>query len=83
MAIQSVEALRGFSLDVPAGAMVGLVGRNGAGKTTLMRTVMGHLAVARGRMRFDGPRPRRACPATAAPRSASATCPRTAGWCRS
>ena len=53
VAIQSMEALRGFSLAVPAGAMVGVVGRNGAGKTTLMRAVMGHLAVARGRVRFE------------------------------
>ena len=52
--IQSVEALRGISLAVPDGAMVGLVGRNGAGKTTLMRSVMGHLAVRAGRIVFDG-----------------------------
>jgi len=52
--IQNVEALRGLSLTVPDGAMVGLVGRNGAGKTTLMRSVMGHLPVRSGRMVFDG-----------------------------
>ena len=52
--IQSVEALRGISLVVPDGAMVGLVGRNGAGKTTLMRSVMGHLPVRAGRIVFDG-----------------------------
>jgi branched-chain amino acid transport system ATP-binding protein len=52
--IQSVEALRGISLTVPGGAMVGLVGRNGAGKTTLMRSVMGHLPVRSGRIVFDG-----------------------------
>ena len=52
--IQSVEALRGISLTVPDGAMVGLVGRNGAGKTTLMRSVMGHLPVRAGRIVFDG-----------------------------
>jgi len=52
--IQSVEALRGISLSVPDGAMVGLVGRNGAGKTTLMRSVMGHLPVRAGRIVFDG-----------------------------
>jgi branched-chain amino acid transport system ATP-binding protein len=52
--IQSVEALRGISLSVPGGAMVGLVGRNGAGKTTLMRSVMGHLPVRAGRIVFDG-----------------------------
>jgi branched-chain amino acid transport system ATP-binding protein len=52
--IASVEVLRGFSLEVPAGSMVGLVGRNGAGKTSLMRTVMGHLQVAGGALQFDG-----------------------------
>jgi branched-chain amino acid transport system ATP-binding protein len=54
VSIQSVEALRGLSLAVPDGAMVGLVGRNGAGKTTLMRSVMGHLPLRSGRMVFDG-----------------------------
>jgi branched-chain amino acid transport system ATP-binding protein len=54
VSIQSVLALRGLTLAVADGAMVGLVGRNGAGKTTLMRTVMGHLAPTQGRIRFDG-----------------------------
>jgi branched-chain amino acid transport system ATP-binding protein len=52
--IQSVEALRGLSMTVPSGQMVGLVGRNGAGKTTLMRSVMGHLKARQGRITFDG-----------------------------
>ncbi len=54
VAIQSVVALRGLSLTVADGTMVGLVGRNGAGKTTLMRTLMGHLAPTQGTIRFDG-----------------------------
>ena len=54
VAIQSVQALRGLSLSVGNGGMVGLVGRNGAGKTTLMRAVMGHLKPSRGRIVFDG-----------------------------
>ena len=53
VAIQSAVALRGFSLTVADGTMVGLVGRNGAGKTTLMRTVMGHLTPKQGRIAFD------------------------------
>jgi branched-chain amino acid transport system ATP-binding protein len=52
--IQSMPALRGFSMDVDRGAMVSLVGRNGAGKTTLMRSIMGHLRPARGAVRFEG-----------------------------
>lgn len=54
VSIQSVQVLRGLSLTVPEGRMVGLVGRNGAGKTTLMRSVMGHLAPAQGRITFGG-----------------------------
>ncbi len=53
-AIGSVQVLRGLTLAVAQGRMVGLVGRNGAGKTTLMRCVMGHLAATQGRITFDG-----------------------------
>ena len=52
--IQSVRALRGFSLNVAPGSMVGLVGRNGAGKTTLLRTIMGQLKPTSGRVAWDG-----------------------------
>ena len=54
VAIQSMVALRGLTLTVADGTMVGLVGRNGAGKTTLMRTLMGHLTPKQGRITFDG-----------------------------
>jgi branched-chain amino acid transport system ATP-binding protein len=54
VAIQSVQALRGLSLRIEPGRMVGLVGRNGAGKTTLMRAVMGHLKPSQGRAVLDG-----------------------------
>ena len=66
VAIDTVQVLRGLSLDVAEGSMVGLVGRNGAGKTTLMRALMGHLALQSGRIAFEGrdlaavPRHRRA-----------------------
>ncbi len=53
VAIESVQVLRGLSLRVEDGTMVGLIGRNGAGKTTLMRSVMGHLSSTAGRIRFD------------------------------
>jgi branched-chain amino acid transport system ATP-binding protein len=52
--IQSMPALRGFSMRVSQGSMVSLVGRNGAGKTTLMRSIMGHLKPSRGAVRFEG-----------------------------
>jgi branched-chain amino acid transport system ATP-binding protein len=54
VSIQSVVALRGLTLQVADGTMVGLVGRNGAGKTTLLRSIMGHLAPRSGGIRFDG-----------------------------
>ena len=52
--IQSMPALRGFTMHVPRGAMVSLVGRNGAGKTTLLRSIMGHLRPSQGTVRFEG-----------------------------
>jgi branched-chain amino acid transport system ATP-binding protein len=52
--IQSMPALRGFSISIARGAMVSLVGRNGAGKTTLMRSIMGHLKPTQGLIRFEG-----------------------------
>jgi branched-chain amino acid transport system ATP-binding protein len=54
VAIEAVEILRGFSIDVPAGQMVGLIGRNGAGKTSLMRSIMGHLPLRGGNVMLDG-----------------------------
>ena len=54
VAIQSVVALRGMSLTVEDGTMVGLIGRNGAGKTTLLRSVMGHIAPTQGSITFNG-----------------------------
>jgi branched-chain amino acid transport system ATP-binding protein len=54
VAISAVQILRDVSLTVPAGAMIGLIGRNGAGKTTLMKTIMGLLKPAGGAVQFDG-----------------------------
>src|SRR5580700_8131040 len=52
--LQSVEILRGVSLSLAAGEMVGLLGRNGAGKTTMLRAVMGLVAASAGRIRCGG-----------------------------
>jgi ABC-2 type transport system ATP-binding protein len=42
------EVLRGVSLDVPAGAVTGLLGPSGCGKSTLMRAIVGVQIVASG-----------------------------------
>ena len=39
-----VEVLRGASLDVRPGELVGLVGENGSGKSTLMQIIVGLVA---------------------------------------
>jgi branched-chain amino acid transport system ATP-binding protein len=54
VAIQGAEILRGVSLSVARGGLVALVGRNGAGKTTTLRSVMGLLPLAGGRITVDG-----------------------------
>jgi branched-chain amino acid transport system ATP-binding protein len=51
--LASTQVLRGVSLEVPAGAMIGLIGRNGAGKTTLMKAVMGLLQPSGGAIRME------------------------------
>lgn len=50
------HVLRGVSLSVNAGEVVGLLGRNGAGKTTTLLTIMGYLRSRGGRIVFRGGR---------------------------
>ena len=47
-------ALRDVSLNIPAGAMVGLVGRSGSGKSTLSALLQGMHAPSEGAIRIDG-----------------------------
>jgi branched-chain amino acid transport system ATP-binding protein len=54
VSIQAVHILRDVSFEVPAGTMVGLIGRNGAGKTTLMKSVMGLLKASSGTIQAEG-----------------------------
>ena len=54
VAISAVTILRGLSLAVETGTIVGLVGRNGAGKTTTLRSIMGLIHLSSGWIDLDG-----------------------------
>ena len=45
----TVEALRGLTLQVPAGSIYGFLGRNGAGKTTTIKVLLGMARPTSGR----------------------------------
>lgn len=49
-----VEALRGVSLTVQKGRVLGLLGQNGAGKTTLLNVITGCLAPTYGSVKING-----------------------------
>lgn len=55
---ERVRALDGVTLEVPAGAAVGLVGPNGAGKSTLLRLLLGYVSPSRGGVQVGGMLPR-------------------------
>jgi branched-chain amino acid transport system ATP-binding protein len=52
--ISGFTILRGVSLEVPSGTIVGLIGRNGAGKTTTLRSIMGLVQLQSGEIELDG-----------------------------
>jgi len=52
--IREVQAIKGISLEVPEGTVLGIVGANGAGKSTLMRAVAGILPPTEGRIEVHG-----------------------------
>ena len=43
-----IYALRGISLDVPAGKIVTLIGANGAGKSTTLNSIIGLVKAGSG-----------------------------------
>ncbi len=49
-----VDAVRGISLTVEPGEVVGLLGPNGAGKSTTLRMMTGYLSPDEGSVRIDG-----------------------------
>jgi branched-chain amino acid transport system ATP-binding protein len=49
-----IRALKGMSLRVDRGEIVAMIGANGAGKTTTLKTIVRLLAVAGGKIVYDG-----------------------------
>jgi teichoic acid transport system ATP-binding protein len=49
-----VPALRGVSVTVPKGSVLGVIGRNGAGKSTLLRAIAGIIPPTEGRIVVRG-----------------------------
>jgi branched-chain amino acid transport system ATP-binding protein len=50
----AVQAVRGLSLTVERGEIVGLIGPNGAGKSSTLHAIMGAVPVAGGDVRLNG-----------------------------
>ena len=51
---ESVDALRGLTLGVPAGSIFGFLGPNGAGKTTTIKVLLGMVRPTSGEARVFG-----------------------------
>ena len=50
----AVDAVRGLSLEVKPGQIVGLIGPNGAGKSSTLHAIMGSAPIVGGDVLFDG-----------------------------
>jgi len=51
-----VAALKGISMQVPAGGIVTIIGANGAGKSTTLRSISGLVGLSAGEIWYDGAR---------------------------
>lgn len=49
-----ILAIKGISLEVPAGKIVTILGANGAGKTTILKTISGAMDPQKGKVFFHG-----------------------------
>jgi branched-chain amino acid transport system ATP-binding protein len=57
-----IQALKRISIEVPAGAIVAILGANGAGKSTTLRSISGLIAPASGQILFQGEAIHKAAP---------------------
>lgn len=51
---ENTGVFKNFSLDIPSGQKIGLVGRSGAGKTTLVSLLLRHFDIQKGAIKIDG-----------------------------
>src|SRR5690348_2409638 len=54
VALAGTEVVRGVTLSLEEGEVVGVLGPSGAGKTTLFRAMVGEVALVSGRIELDG-----------------------------
>jgi len=52
--LAEIQALRGVSLSIPRGALVGIIGTSGGGKSTLVDIILGLLSPISGTVEVDG-----------------------------
>lgn len=51
---EGFQAIRGISVDLPAGKVIGFIGPSGAGKTTLIRSIVGRQRISKGSIKVFG-----------------------------